>query len=119
MAHSRRRFGPLLSVTAVAALIVVGSLPFWAEASEQWTAWRLSRQLRDPAEPVRRAAADQLVRLGPPASAWVIAAMRDSNAPVRRLACSILPRTIPTDADRAIAALRTAARDSDPSVRAV
>jgi HEAT repeat protein len=118
MAQPRRRFGPLFRITAVAALVILVSLPFWQTAGEQWSAWMLSRRLRDPAEGVRREAADQLVRLGPPATSWVIAAMRDSNPVVRRLATSILPRTAPEKADRVVAALRTAARDSDPSVRA-
>jgi len=117
MAHSRRRFGPLFRVTAVAALVLIVSMPFWPKAQEQWTAWMLSRRLRDSAEPVRREAAEQLVRLGPPASSWVIGAMRDTNPVVRRLACSILPRTVPEQADQAVRALIAAAQDSDLSVR--
>jgi len=118
MAHPRRRFGPLFRVTALVGLAAIISMPFWPTAHEQWTAWTLSRRLRDPVEPVRRDAAEQLVQLGPRATSWVIGAMRDLSAAVRRLACSILPRTVPEEAGRAVAALVTASRDSDASVRA-
>jgi len=108
-----------LRVTGLVALVAVVSMPFWPAAHEQWTAWTLSRRLRDPVESVRREAAERLVQLGAPATSWVIAAMGDRSPVVRRLACSILPRTVPEKAGPAVAALAAASRDSDASVRAV
>ena len=116
MARPRRRFGPLFRTTLIVALIAVVTMPFWPTAHQQWTAWMLSRRLRDPVESVRREAAERLVRLGPPATSWVIGAMRDPSPVVRRLACSALARTLPEKADQAVAALATATHDSDPSV---
>ena len=118
MARSRRRFGPLFYVTLAGALLLLLSHPFWKVGSEQFTAWQLSRQLRDPTGSVRREAAARLLQLGPAATSWVIGAMRDGNPQVRLSACSILLGTFPESGGEALAALIAATKDSDPWVRA-
>ena len=117
MARSRRRFGLLFYVTAILALCVLGSIPFWQAGFEQASAWRLSRGLRDPVEAVRQSAAERLVQLGPAASPWVIQAMRDPDARVRLVACSIVVRTADDAADIPLHALLGAVADGDASVR--
>ena len=117
MNRNRRRFGRLFYVTAALAAVVLLSRPFWQMANEQYTAWRLVGQLRDPTESTRRQAASELVRLGPAATSWAIRAMRDKDPVVRELACSIVVQTMPQRPDRALAALLGAATDSDPGVR--
>jgi HEAT repeat protein len=117
MKRTHRRFGPLFYVTAGITLAVFISRPFWNTASEQWTAWRLSRQLLSTKAPERREAAEKLVQLGPAATSWVIRATRDRDPQVRELACSILLQTMPERPDEALAALLVAARDSDAAVR--
>lgn len=118
MARSHRRFGPLFYRTAIVALILIVSIPFWRTGIEQLSAWRLTHQLHNPVEAVRRKAAEGLVQLGPSATPWVIRAMRDPDARVRALACSTLVRTAPEDAEAPLVALLAAVKDSDPSVRA-
>jgi HEAT repeat protein len=113
----RRRFGPLFYVTAAIALVVAGSRPFWESASEQYTAWRLTRQLRDSTKAIREHAALELARLGPAATSWVIRATRDRDPVVRELACSIVVQTTPERPDEALAALLVAAKDIDPALR--
>ena len=117
MKKPRRRFGPLFYVTAGIALVVILSRPFWETTTEQFAAWRLSRQLRDPTQATRAHAATELVRLGPAATSWVIRAMRNGDPRVRELACSILMQTMPERLDEALAALRVAANDSDALVQ--
>ena len=117
MARSRRRFGLLLRVTAIVALVVLFSIPFWPSAIEQSTAWRLSRRLHDPDGEVRRSAAEGLVQLGPAASFWVIRAMRDPDARARLAASSILVRTAPDASERPLNALLDAVSDGDAAVR--
>jgi HEAT repeat protein len=114
---SRRRFGPLSYTTAGIALLVILSRPFWETTTEQFAAWRLSRQLRDPTKATREQAATKLVRLGPAATSWVIRAMRNGDPRVRETACSILMQTMPERPDEALAALLAAAKDSDPLVQ--
>ena len=72
MARSRRRFGPLFYLTAGLAALVIASIPLWEPGIQQFGAWRLTRRLHDPAESVRREAAEGLVQLGPAATWWVI-----------------------------------------------
>ena len=117
MKRTHRRFGPLFYVTAGITLAVFISRPFWNTASEQWTAWRLSRQLLSTKAPERREAAEKLVQLGPAATSWVIRATRDRDPQVRELACSILAETMPERPNEALAALLVAAKDSDAAVR--
>ena len=115
--RARRRFGPLFYVTAAIALVVAGSRPFWQTASEQYTAWRLTRQLHDPRKAIREHAALELARLGPAATSWVIRATRDREPVVRGRACSIVVQTMPERPDDGLAALLAAAKDNDPAVR--
>jgi HEAT repeat protein len=117
MALVRRRFGPVFYITTIVALVVAISIPFWPTAIEQWRAWRLSRQLRDPSEAVRREAAQGLVQLGPATTPYVTWAMRDPNPQVRLLACSILPRIAHDRPDRTLDALLAVLKDSNVSVR--
>ncbi len=117
MKSSRWRFGPLFYGTCVVAALLLISRPFWQMGAEQFRAWRLVGQLRDPRESSRRQAADGLVQLGPAARPWVLRAMRDGDAQVRRRACSILVRTALDCPEEALAALRVAAKDSDPAVQ--
>jgi HEAT repeat protein len=117
MKRKRRRFGPLFYVTAAIALVVGGSRPFWQTASEQYSAWRLTRQLRGATKAIRERAALELARLGPAATSWVIRATRDRDPVVRELACSIVVQTTPERPDEGLAALLMAAKDNDPSVR--
>ena len=114
----RRRFGPLFYVTAGIALAVLISRPFWETASNQYKAWRLSRQLQDQSPGGRELAATELVRLGPAATSWVIRAMGTTDPVVRELACSIVVQTMPERPEDALAALIVAAKDADPGVRA-
>jgi hypothetical protein len=107
----------LFYVTAAVALVVLISRPFWQPASEQFRAWRLSRQLREPIPSVRHDAARKLAELGPAATYWVIRTMHNANPRIRELACSIVVDTKPDRSDEALAALLEAAKDSDPVVR--
>ena len=118
MKKPRRRFGPLFYVTAGIALLMILSRPFWETTTEQFAAWRLSRQLRDQTKATREQAATELVRLGPAATSWVIRAMRNGDPRVRELACSILMQTMPERLDEALTALLAVVKDSVPSVRA-
>ena len=118
MLRLRRWFGPFRPTTIV-AVVVIASLPFWETGMQQYTAWRLSRQLHDPAEAVRSEAADGLVQLGPAATEWVIGAMHDPDPAVRRLACSIVGRTVTDGATGPVEDLLAAVHDGDASVRAV
>ena len=104
-------------MTAIVALVVLVSIPFWQTAIEQSRAWRLSRRLHDPVESVRRAAVEGLVQLGPSSSSWVIRAMRDPDARVRLAACSIVVRTAPDLAELPLGALLGAVADGDAAVR--
>ena len=117
VARPRQQLGLLFYMTAIIALVMLVSIPFWQMAIEQSQAWRLSRRLHDPVETVRRAAAEGLVQLGPAASSWVIRAMRDPDARVRLIACSIVVRTAPDAAERPLGPLLGAVSDSDSSVR--
>ncbi len=117
MARSRRRLGLVFYVTALVALAVLLTIPFWQTAIEQTSAWRLSRRLGSPDETVRRAAADGLVQLGPAASPWVIRAMSDPDARVRVVACSLVVRSAPEAGMIPLAALEAVVADADPSVR--
>jgi hypothetical protein len=108
----------LFYVTAGIALAVLISRPFWETASNQYKAWRLSRQLRDQSPGGRELAATELVRLGPAATSWVIRAMGTTGPIVRELACSIVAQTMPERPEDALAALIVAAKDADPGVRA-
>lgn len=117
MARSRRRFGLLFYMTAIVAVDVLGSVPFWQTGVEQFGAWRLSRNLHNPVEAVHSRAVEGLAQLGPAASPWVIRAMRDPDARVRLLACSILVRTAPDTAKVILDAALAALADGDPAVR--
>ena len=117
MARSRRRFGPLFYLTAGLAVLAIASIPLWAPGIQQFGAWRLTRRLHDPAEPVRREAAEGLVQLGPAATWWVIRASRDPDVRVRILSCSILGRALTDGDQRPAEALLAAVRDGDASVR--
>ena len=117
MACSRRRFGPLFYLTAGLAALAIASIPLWAPAIQQFGAWRLTRRLHDPAESVRREAAEGLVQLGPAATWWVIRASRDPDVRVRILSCSILDCAVNDGDERPAEALLAAVRDGDPSVR--
>jgi HEAT repeat protein len=107
----------LFFVTAGIALSVLISRPFWGTASDQYSAWRLSRQLRDQSLATRQEAATELVKLGPAATSWVIRAMGNRDPVVRELACSIVVQTMPERPDDALAALIVATKDGDPGVR--
>src|SRR4051812_28947862 len=118
MARHRRRFGRLFYLTAGLAALVLAGLPFWEPGMQWFRAWQLARRLHDPAESVRREAAEGLVQLGPGATPWVIRASRDPDARVRILSCSILARTTTDGHEGPAEALLAALHDTDPSVRA-
>lgn len=117
MARIHRRFSRAFFVTVATALAILASVPFWGVVNDQWQAWGCFRRLHDPTLGVRREAAEDLARLGPAASAWVVRAVGDADPKVRVVACSILPRTDPDHPALALDALANALKDGDATVR--